>query len=201
VVVAPTVTSAASEETTEAPRRPAPGRDLSILGSVGLMTYPDEGGFLGGISVLYRSGLLGVGGFAEVGGLLMSMVSGGGMAGVAFRTDGGFRAEVLGTAGIRHYEGWGTALLSDDPGASATLPFVGLGARLGYVFSRSRRGHFNLGGFLAVDRDLWRETKTYSYQSGGWLDDTSSEVSETQIVGGTRFAFGLTLGATIDLGR
>jgi hypothetical protein len=165
------------------------------------MVYPDEGGFLGGISVLYRSGLLGVGGFAEAGGLLMSMFSGGGMAGVAFRADGGFRAELLGTAGIRHYEGWGAALLSDDPGASATLPYVGLSARLGYIFSRSRRGHCNLGGFLAVDRDLWRERKTYHYQDGGWLDDTSSDVSQTRVVGGTRFAFGLTAGATIDLGR
>jgi hypothetical protein len=210
ILVAPTRRDGESEQPPstetaieqEAAFRGAPPSDLALLGSPGVMSYAqDEGGFLAGFSALYRHGLFGGGGFAEAGGLLMGMISVGAMVGIALRTDGGFRTEILGTGGIRHYAGWGKQLLSDDPGASATLPFAGGALRLGYLFGRSRRGHFNLGGLVAVDQDLWRETRTYSYYSSDWLDGSSGYVSRTNTVGGTRWALGVTLGATLDLGR
>jgi hypothetical protein len=111
------------------------------------------------------------------------------MAGLAWRASGGFRAELLGTAGGRHYLSW----------EDVSVPFAGLTGRLGYLFGRSQRGHFNLGAMASAGWDLKRVRKNVhddsflaQYYYGGWA---------TERVGGTNYVFALTLGATIDLGR
>src|SRR5688572_8769867 len=43
-------------------------------------------------------------------------------------------ASVLGTAGMHHYSGVGTGLLSDDPGVKGSTPYVGGRLVVGYAF-------------------------------------------------------------------
>jgi hypothetical protein len=140
----------------------------------------------------------------------MARFNAGGMAGLALRTSGGFRAELLGTAGARRYGGWGQGDEEDfdwvttwghDPGASATLPFAGLRGGLGYLFGRSQRGHFNFGALFSVDWDLSRARQSYTWDEHDavlfFAYDTHT-YSNTQTIGGTNYFFGLTAGATID---
>jgi hypothetical protein len=160
----------------------------------GLLQKKEGGGFsFANASLLYRSGIFGIGGFADATFLTGELYSGGGMAGLALRSSGGFRADLLGTAGVRHYQDWDEGLVvrqvaaditgqSDLGPGSATLPFAGVRAHLGYIFGRSRGGHFNLGAMTSLDWDLWRKHR------------------RTQTIGGTNLVIGLTFGATIDLG-
>jgi hypothetical protein len=186
----PAVTPADADEP-ETTARPAPRSDLSILGYLGLGVLPEISPRHGttslslGVSTLCRWRMLGFGVFGE----LSHAVAGGGMAGLAWRSSGGFRAELLGTAGGRYYQVW----------EQVSVPFAGLTGRLGYIFGRNQRGHFNLGGMASVGWDLARVRKNvpddsfraYYYYGG----------RGTERVGGTNYVFALTLGATIDLAR
>ncbi|MBN2191536.1 MAG: hypothetical protein JW751_01870 [Polyangiaceae bacterium] len=186
------------------PARPyhAPVTDLTLAVQPGLMAWPKRaGGIWLETSALYRHGVLAVGSTAEVGGLLMTVLAAGGLAGFALRADGGFRAELLGTAGARYVEGWGAGLLDDDPGADACLAYAGGRLRLGHVFTQHRLGHFFLGGALQFDRDLWTEQVTSTYTTTGWFSGESYTRSSTETVGGTRYAVALAFGGVLDLDR
>jgi hypothetical protein len=166
-----------------------------------------------GVSGLCRLGLLGIGAFGDIGPMGKAGVfSGGGMAGLALRTDGGFRAEMLGAAGARRYVSWGQGDEQDfdvvttwghDPGASATLPFAGFRGGFGYIFGRTTRGHFNIGAVFSVDWDLSRARKSYTWTEQEAILIFTYEThtyANTQTIGGTNYLFGLTAGATIDFG-
>ena len=184
---------------TEILRYTTPPRDIALTASTGIMAYPYEaGGFLLRLDALHRSGLIGIGGYAEIGGLFMTMLSCGGTAGMALRTNCGFRTELLGTFGIHHFEGWKTQMLSNDPGACATLPFIGSYLCMEYIFNHNRGRHFTLGCILSVDQDLEKARKSYTYWSTDWFNGSANYQQVTHSVGGTRFAFGITLGMTID---
>ena len=142
-------------------------------------------------AVLFRTGVLGVGAFADASYLTGEVYSGGGLAGLSLRTNGGFRADLLGTVGVRYYTDWDEGIIvrdvmseldSDLAPGSATLPFAGFRVHLGYIFGRGRGGHFNLGAMSGLDWDLWRAHL------------------ETQTIGGANLVVGVTAGATIDLG-
>jgi hypothetical protein len=80
---------------------------------------------------------------------------------------------------------------------------MGFRGGLGYIFGRSQRGHFNVGALMSVDWDLSKARKSYTWTEQEavliFVYDTQT-YSNTQKIGGTNYLFGLTAGATIDLG-
>lgn len=167
---------------------------LNLMAHGGLMScHKYEGGFLVGAGVLKRGRLATVGVNAERGSLFMVMGSIGAMAGVSIQTGGGFHVDMLATGDVRHYSHWGRKLFGDDPGASATLPFLGAHFRPVIAFRDRRHRRYEFGGFLAIDRDLWRARRKYFYpRSHGFAE---------QFVGGTRLSAGFTCGRMIELNR
>jgi hypothetical protein len=114
-----------------------------------------------GFDALYRSGLIGAGFFADFGASFLFIADLGAQAGLALRTDSGLQAELLARGGVRHYFSFPTrpedpydAGTDEIPGQSVTVPFAGAAARFGFLLSRARRAHFNLGVVLVADHDL-----------------------------------------------
>ncbi len=174
-----------------------PPTDVTVGLGVGAMTE----GALVETSVLVRLHHIDLGFDAGGGGLFIGLASVGALAGVGFRSPSGVRFDLLANAGVRSYSGWGGNFLSDDPGASATLPYAGGKFRLSYLFGH-RKGHFTLGGEFGVDTDLGRKRVQYDYQETDFLfDDGTSIQHGDQTVGGTRATFVVLLGGTIDMGR
>lgn len=174
-----------------------PPMDVTVGGGVGAMTE----GVLFEASCLVRLHFIDLGVDVGGGGLFMGLASAGALAGVGFRTRSGVRFDLLGNAGVHSYSGWGGNFLSDDPGASATLPYAGGKVRLSYVFGH-RKGHFTLGGEFGMDTDLGRKRVQYDYQETDFLfDDATSIQHGDQTVGGTRTTFLVLLAGTIDIGR
>jgi hypothetical protein len=174
-----------------------PATDVTLCLGLGGMTE----GVLLEASGLVRLHFIDLGIDVGVGGLFVDMASAGVLAGIGLRTRSGVRFDLLANAGVHSYSGWGAGLLSDDPGASATLPYAGGKLRLAYLAGH-RKGHFTLGGEFGVDTDLGRERVQYDYQETNWLfDDGTSIVHAGHTVGGTRTTVLLFLGGTLDIAR
>jgi hypothetical protein len=95
--------------------------------------------------------------------LFSAMLGVGALAGVHVGDD--FSLRVLSTGGVHHYLGVGRDLLSDDPGASGSTPYVGARVVLAYrwrVSSVQRRPFFGLMGGLDQDLDQRDVTVRYS---------------------------------------
>ena len=183
---------AAAAVTTE-----APPTDVTLALGLGGMS---EGALIEA-SCLVRLHFIDLGVDVGGGGLFVGMVSAGALAGVGVRSHSGLRADLLANAGVHSYSGWGAGLLSDDPGASATLPYAGGKLRVAYLVGHGK-GHFTLGAEFGVDTDLGRKRVQYDYQENGWLfDDGTRTEHADHTVGGTRTSVLLLLGGTIDVGR
>lgn len=109
----------------------------------------------------------------------------------------GLDLDVLGEAGAHHHHVAGS-FLSDDPGQSGAVPYVGL--RLGIHApgkSPSAAGglRWTIGGYLALRQDLSSRTATYAYRDSGWLSgEPRSETRSVRIGGQTEVALAIALG-------
>lgn len=150
-----------------------------------------------GALALVRADLFEIGPSFDASGFLSSK-TGGGLAmglGSRGREVHSFGWDMLGEVGMHHHH-VAKGLLSDDPGASATIPYAGL--RLGVSWAlggphahvRGRHGIWLYGNV-----DLSSVTKQYAYQETGWLSDTSRQATGTTVVGGgTLFGLSYTIG-------
>lgn len=189
-------------DATQESRTPhAPTTDFVANAHLGITAYRENtGGLLAGTDAIVRHDILAVGANLEVGGFVMHMSSVAALLGLAFRTDSGARFDLLATAGAHNYSHWGSALFSDDPGVSATLPYVGGLAQATYLFSPNRHGHFCLGVMGSLDTDLGRTRRQYSYTETGWLSGETSTAFADHTAGGTRYSIALSIGGATDLG-
>lgn len=167
--------------------------ELQWSGQLGAVGGEGYGGALIGTTLLARSGVFAFGGTMEASGAFASRFGLSGLAGIAGRTEGGTGGELLGTLGMHHYNGVGRGILSDDPGASATLPFAGVRVRASQRLGR----RFLLGLAATLEQDLYRERRVYSYTSTPWLDfGNSGPTTETK----TRMLGFTTVGVMFDVG-
>ena len=111
-------------------------------------------------------------------------------AGLGWQIARGWRLDALGAVGVHHYSGVGSGNAGpDDPGASATLGFVGVRFLAGYVFGKGP-SHFELGVLGFYEDDLARSTMS-SYDSG-------QDGVATDVVGTSRYGAALTLSFSYD---
>jgi hypothetical protein len=177
----------------------APSVDITVIGFVGGRHYrEDKTEAVLGVSGLYRAGLFAAGVDAEFATAIFGSTtySACGMTGIAWRSDHGLRADLLGVAGVRHHQHWGGGgMLSSDPGASATMPYVGARLHVAYTFGSLSWPHFVLGGMFMLDHDSHKTKQTYSYVDA-WNGRSATGQAE---VGGTDVALTMTFGRTFDL--
>jgi hypothetical protein len=117
------------------------------------------------------------------------------LAGVHVGDD--FSLRVLSTGGVHHYVGIGRGLISDDPGASGSTPYVGARVVLAYrwrVSSVQRRPFFGLLGGL--DQDLDQRDVTVTYSDGDYLTPPSRS---THHLGQTTYTGLFVAGLELDL--
>ncbi len=106
-------------------------------------------------------------------------------------TLGRVRVDALSEFGVNAYTGVGAALLSDDPGASGSVPFAGgRGALLVCVSCNSKTRSLWLGLAAHYNTDLYTEIKEYTYvETQSWFDEdpyqqpvvTSVEIGQTRV--------------------
>lgn len=154
---------------------------------------PDFAGVVHGATLIGRYDSIAFGGMVEGAASFGTRVGLAATGGWSYRTTSGWGFDLLGAAGVHRYDGIGRGILSDDPGVSGTLPFVGARARGVYVFGKGAR-HFQLGLGATYDHDLGHVTRTYEYQETSWWDGSKSTETKTRTVGFD------SVGATIDLG-
>ncbi len=175
----------------------APSTDIAVRGyAMGFRSDQAAGGSLGGMMTL-RSGPFELGGFGEGGASVLDYdyTAIGGAGGLGWRSEDGIRLSALAVAGSHHYRGFDRGFLSDDPGASAAVPFAG-----GRVLASYRLwGKLDVGLMGMAEKDLETETVRYSYTSESWFGGSASQQSEVQAVGTTSYGLGLSLGSTLDL--
>ncbi len=166
-----------------------PRSDLMI--TAGLSIFGDRTG-AGGVSleekIVYRRGLLGLGGIAEQSGKLFDYqaYSFAPMAGVFAPGPKWLRAGLLGTVGARIYQNAeGIGWFGSCPCAGGTLAFTGARAIVGVDF-----WYLHLGAHAFADTDLGTIARTVQNESGG---------TETLSVGTYRYGGGLALGPRFDL--
>ena len=148
----------------------------------------------------WRSGWTQLGFEADSGGAIFgySYFGYGALAGIGWRSATGWQLDALAVGGIHHYEGFGRGLLSDDPGANATLPFAGLRGGPSYAFGAGST-HFAIGLLAFAETDLASRTVAYDYQQREWLGSSSFPQSEVRTIWTERAGIALRLGITHDL--
>jgi hypothetical protein len=105
---------------------------------------------------------------------------------------GPLRWDALAELGYNGYEDVGSGLLSDDPGASAVVPFAG--ARIGLLapLPASRDGISAwIGISIHYAEDLRSETRTYTYINSPWFSlwaDPDQEITRTVRMGQSRLS-------------
>lgn len=175
----------------------APTQDLTVLGGVGATGGKHGAGIEFDLTPQYRFSFLEVGAEARAAGWFptVTIISLGGIAGVAFGAP--WSVHVWGAGGAHLYKGVGGSLahpvVSDDPGVSAVLPYLGGRALFGYTAGGPRdRARFFAGLMGLVDRDLGTVTRSSTYEVGGLERVELHEVG--QWMGGVFLAAGVTLG-------
>jgi hypothetical protein len=167
------------------------GHRSDLLLTAGLSIFGDRAG-LGGVSleekVLYRRGMLGLGGIAEQSSKIFDYqaYSFAPAAGVFAPGPKWLRAGVLGTVGARIYQNAdGIGWFGSCPCASGTLAFTGARAIVGVDF-----WYLHVGAHAFADTDLGTLTRTVQNESGG---------AQTLSVGTYRYGGGLAIGPRFDL--
>jgi hypothetical protein len=162
-----------------------------LLFSVGLSLFGDAKG-LGGASleqkVIYRHGMLGIGGLAEQSTKVFDYKSFAfaPMVGVFAPGPKWLRAGVMGTAGARIYQDAdGVGWFGSCPCGSGTLPFAGLRAIAGVDV-----WYLHIGAHAFADTDIGRIRGTLPGANGSL---------ETYTVGTVRVGGGLAIGPRFDL--
>ena len=151
---------------------------------------------VGGLA-LVRVGLFEIGSSFDASGLVSSKTGGGMAIGVGSRGREihAFGWDMLGEAGLHQHHA-AKGLLSDDPGASATIPYAGLRLGVSWALGGPQahlRGRHGL--WLYGNVDLSSVTKHYTYQEKGWLSDNVRQAEGTAVVGGgTLFGLSYTIG-------
>ena len=174
--------------------------DVRIAAQIGGFSGADGGGPAIGVLGLGRYSSFEAGIDAQAGSALFR----GGHGSVALAGGLGlvpaarWRIDLLGELGLDAYQGFGGShLLSNDPGANATLPFAG--ARAG-VARRFRYFELGLGGTFG--EDLTRQTVTYTYTErdrGPFFGGAGGPTTRTVTIGGERVGVMLALGSGFDL--
>lgn len=151
---------------------------------------------VGGLALL-RAGIFEVGPSFDASGLVSSKAGGGIAVGVGSRGREihAFGWDMLGEAGLHQHHA-GKGLLSDDPGASATIPYGGVRLGVSWALGGPQahlRGRHGL--WLYGNVDLSSVTKQYTYQEKGWLSDTVRQAEGSAVLGGgTLFGLSYTIG-------
>lgn len=154
-------------------------------------------GGLVGVTGLGRIGAARVGLTGGISGLFSTKAGGGLVAGMGWQGVQRLSLDVLGEAGVHHHHVAGS-FLSDDPGRSGTVPYLGL--RLGVHAPGTHPGaagglRWSIGGYLTLRQDLSSRTATYAYQDSGWISgEASSETRSVRIGGQTELAIAVALG-------
>ena len=122
-----------------------------------------------GAMALARIGVIAVGPMFSYSGLFSTKIGGGVGLGASTRGADRFGFDALGEFGVHSHHVAG-GLLSDDPGATGTIPYAGgrVGVRwtLGNTTNRARP---HVGVWLFVRQDLSSHTATYQYEEEGWF--------------------------------
>jgi hypothetical protein len=131
--------------------------------------------------------------------LISSMLGVGADAGLHFGNDLSLR--LLASAGVHSYAGVGRHLLSDDPGASGTVPYLGGRLVLGYSFpTRAGTRHRPFIGLIAsLDDDLARDGKSVNYTQENWIFGGSSDATSTHTIGQATIGGFVVAGVDLDL--
>jgi len=179
--------------------RAAARSDLNLSGYVGAFGSNKGGGPMVSAALTWRSGPLQVGAAADAGSAVLGYGYFGyaAVAGLGWRSASGWQLDAVAVGGIHHYEGFGRGLLGSDPGASATLPFVGLRAGPSYAFG-SGGTRFAIGVVAFGETDIASRTVAYSYMGDGWFDGPTQQ-REERTVWTARAGVALRLGLTHDL--
>jgi hypothetical protein len=157
------------------------------------------GGAMTGATILARKDLFAAGATFDASGLFATRLGAAATAGLSYRDESGFGADLLGAFGVHAYSGVGRGILSDDPGASASVPYASGRLRGVYVFGK-RATHFQLGLGATLERDLRTVTRSYSYTETPWLFDGPSQTQKsTQSIGFTTMGVMIDAGMTFDV--
>jgi hypothetical protein len=180
-----------SPRTYDAGSKKAEETRSDLLFAVGVSLFGDGKGF-GGASleqkVIYRHGMLGIGGLAEQSTKVFDYQSFAfaPVVGVFAPGPKWLRAGVMGTAGARIYQNVdGVGWFGSCPCGSGTLPFAGLRAIAGVDV-----WYLHVGAHAFADTDIGRIT--------GTLPGTNGSL-ETYTVGTVRLGGGLAIGPRFDL--
>ena len=175
-------------------------RELSFRAHVG--GYDDveknSGGFNLGGSALYRHGYFIGGGLVEHGSALFDYqyTAVAPVLGIAMPVPAWARVELLMTAGAHVYDGIGKGfILSNDPGASATVPFAGLRGYAGVPLG-GKAFAFTAGVGGWVESDVFRPNVTYTFRESLF---TPHDETVTRSVGTSRAGLALLLGGTFGI--
>lgn len=95
------------------------------------------------------------------------------------------------------HQGW---VLSDDPGVSGGVEFVGGRAGIAFALTKTREACSRacLALIASFERDLDARTVTYSYTSENWLFGGESQESVTTTLGGSHAALQLAAAFGLD---
>jgi len=184
----PTLSVRPREDALAPPRSPA-ADVLVAFGASLLADSENRSGAALDVKVVYRRGLLGLGGLAEVGSAVFdySYAGVGPMAGIFAPGPKWLRAGLLGTAGVHAYWGVdGVGWFGGCPCGSGALPFTGLRGMLGVDVAFV---HVGLQAF--ADADLGRVQ--------GSLVDPDTGARSPYSAGTFRFGGGLALGPKVGL--
>jgi hypothetical protein len=183
---------ASSARAEEAPQLAS---DVRIDTGIGLMGCSVGAGPVIDVALLGRMGFLEGGVQVEAGGGLgLSYVAPAAVFGLGLVPSAKWRIDVLAQLGLDAYRGFQHAILSSDPGANATIPF--LGTRVGFSH---RWKVFEAGLHAGLAQDVATERVTYSFVDSGIFGGRSTPESRTVDVGTTRYTLMVTLGAGWDL--
>lgn len=184
-------------------QRPTPDSiAIAVDSQVGWTQGRHNGGATFGVSPLVRYKLLAAG--ASLQGATTgfnAMGSASALFGFSVPTEF-VRVDVLAELGINSYSGVGANFLSQDPGASATLPFAGArSALLVRLFRNSRGQDIWIGPSIHYAKDLRSTGRSYSYHYQGydWISGTYDDYWETNSVriGQSRLCYMITVGVSI----
>jgi hypothetical protein len=180
---------------------PSRRRAFEFEGQLGWTDGAQSGGLTGGTVGRLRYGVVTAGAGLQVATVAFtSMASVSTLAGLSLPV-GSLRIDALSELGLNAYTGVGSNFLTDDPGASAVLPFLGGRASLLVRAFNTKRGDIWVGLSTVYAQDLYARTSEYAYRSHGsdwftgeYYDEQRSSSIE---IGQSRFAMLLTTCASL----